>query len=209
MFKHRNVLAVVLIIAFFTIGGCSSTKNQDTAQTNAEKTQVATKTNQDSNVKETQKEKTVEVKAITWAGTQDMLGTGTLANWGYLKDGIPDGHFKITISNTQPVKLSYIMAVNQEFEKICRWAWHRSGSCGIAVLYENGKMLDESENKSNELPLLTVGEHEYDFYMDVKPERAATNQHFTFSAGKQFDFEIEIVKQNGQKEVLKSVANIK
>lgn len=130
-----------------------------------------------------QQKYTVSYKNFQWIGLESKINNkfyqkpdGTNS---YKPDGVPDGHFRVTLDLSEPIVISNISLTNSEFGKKVKWDWSPYGSSPlnyIMSIYDN----EQTEPGLKEHKI--SGLHTLDIYVKGLEE-------FSFD-GKEFSLDI-------------------
>lgn len=173
------ILGSGLILA---ISGCGPIIQPFTPAT---KTPVAA---QSSTPQQKTTETTNTYKDFKWVGLEDKVDNklevidynNGLSKATHVPDGIPDGHFKITLNLIEPIAISNISLTNTEFGKTVEWSWYPGYTPGTVHL---GGDMAVYDNGQSDIQEKLSGTHTLDIY-------AQGFKEFSFDSGKEFTLKI-------------------
>ena len=189
----KNVLLILLVTILGLSAGCSLNITNKTA---ANPPKIYQESQQPTEI---QPQINSSAIGFIW---KDLL-TDVLSPQGFVTDGKPDGHFQVTMTFPEPVKIKYIIIRYKEYNAHVQWAWAYNKTVTtvgspLAVFQKNSLILQDSD-----IGFECSGNIDLDLYI---PELNNENgmDTFKFENNQKISVQLNYITKSGEQHQLNS-----
>lgn len=195
----KNILLILLLAILGLSAGCSLNLLNKTVTGPPETGQVGLVAQETQQPTEIEPQINPSAIGFTW----EDLQTDILSPQELLTDGKPDGHFQVTMTFPEPVKIKYIIIRYKEYNAHVQWAWAynktvRTVGSPIAVFQKEALVLQGTDigfECSGDINLdLYIPELNYENGMDT----------FKFENNQELSIQINYITKSGEQHQLNS-----
>lgn len=200
----KVILLLLLLVTLGVTTGCSISSFIKTA---ANQPNTSQQTQQQSPQSQPVQAQTNNINPLAISFNWVDLQTDVLSPQRLTTDGKPDGHFRVSMTFPEPVKIKYIIMRYKEYNAHVQWAWDYNKTIPIVgsplAVFQNGTLVLQGTDIGFECS----GNVDLDLYI---PELNNENGRdtFKFEKGQNISIQINYITKSGKPHQLDSTTTV-